>query len=120
MHKVLILLIAIIFMSSCSSPEEEVGVEEEGMAVKQTTREAVYVYSRNGNKPSKVSLNFANEPLPLSCGYVRLVGVVGDGGGRIALLEIGGRGLIVRVGDKVDNYIVSTISEKGVVLCLKK
>jgi len=53
----------------------------------------------------------------LASGYVRLAGVIA---GKVALVEIGGRGAQVGVGDKVGDYSVQSIEESEVKLCLKK
>lgn len=111
-----ILLLMSLGLSACSStshPQEATVTEEKP----EPQRSALYVYQTHSqtNSPS-LTLYMGAEPLALSAGYVRLVGVVGP----IALLEIGGRGSQVGVGDRVGEYAVQNISESEVKLCIKK
>lgn len=75
------------------------------------SREAVYVYTEK----QASSLMLRNEPLLLSTGYARLVGVV-SGDRPIALIELGGRGLTAAVGDVVDGYSVDHIDQEVIYL----
>lgn len=84
------------------------------------SREAVYIYSEK--QAGSNSLMLRSEPLLLSTGYARLVGVVSGpvcpaGGDRpIALIELGGRGLTVAVGEVVDGFTVDHIDQEIVYL----
>ncbi len=134
---VILLFACALILSSCSSPKKEaenrtVEVEDETVesvaSPEANMREPVYIYGKqSGGESNRVTLTINGEPLLLTNGYVRLVGVVsgparnakqGDaGGGRpLALVEIGGRGLCVEVGDKVADYMVVNISRKEIVL----
>lgn len=113
-----ILLLMSLGLSACSSPpshpQEAPVVEEKS----EPQRTALYVYQTHNqtNSPS-LTLYIGAEPLALSTGYIRLVGVIA---GKVALVEIGGRGTQVRVGDKVGEYSIQTIEESEVNLCLRK
>lgn len=81
-------------------------------------RSALYVYQTHNqtNSPS-LTLYIGSEPVALPIGYVRLAGVIA---GKVALIEIGGRGTPAGVGDRVGEYAVQSIEESGVNLCLRK
>ncbi|MFA6169998.1 MAG: hypothetical protein WCW67_00640 [Candidatus Margulisiibacteriota bacterium] len=93
-------------------------------APEQPSREAVYVYSEKQAGPN--SLMLRSEPLLLSTGYARLVGVVSgsarpaDGDRPIALIELGGRGLTAAVGEVVDGFTVDHIDQEVVYLSKEK
>jgi hypothetical protein len=112
-----ILLLMSLGLSACSSPAQphEAAVTEEKP---EPQRSALYVYQTHNqtNSPS-LTLCIGAEPLALAVGYVRLVGVVAS---ETALLEIGGRGAQVGVGDKVGEYVVQNIAESEVKLCSRK
>ncbi|MBI5699309.1 hypothetical protein HZC35_03240 [Candidatus Saganbacteria bacterium] len=113
-----ILLLMSLGLSACSpapSPPPETPVVEERPAQQ---RSALYVYQAHDqtNSPS-LTLYMGAEPVALASGYVRLAGVIA---GKVALVEIGGRGAQVGVGDSVGDYSVQSIEESEVKLCLKK
>lgn len=122
--QLLLFILVSLLLSSCSFHSEKTPpiVEEPAEAIETTTREAIFTYGQNSDLPAEVTLILGSEPLLLGESYVRLVGVVGGGGGRpIALVELGGRGLAVETGEKVGSFKVESISEKEVKLkCLRK
>jgi len=114
-----ILLLMSLGLSACSSPAQpqKAAVTEEKPEPPAAAGSALYVYQTHNqtNSPS-LTLYMGAEPSALAVGYVRLVGVVGQ----IILLEIGGRGALVGVGDRVGEYVVQNISESEVKLCSRK
>ena len=125
--KLILIILLVLALSSCASVKEkaEVNLEEEEseIMVEQVpsaevdVRKPIYVYE---NKPEMVSLRnvtltLNSEPLLLPSGYVRLVGVV-SGGRPMALIEVGGRGLCIGIGEAVGAYRVVGISKKGIKL----
>ena len=123
--KLILLILAILALSSCASVKEKAEVSPEGeeseIIVEQASsaeaeiRKPIYVYENQPEKVtlSKVSLKLNAEPLLLSNGYVRLVGVV-SGGRPMALIEIGGRGRSVEIGEEVGEYKIVNILGKAV------
>lgn len=114
-----------LFLVSCSNSKEKAAAEreedkteivEQVSSVEIETREPIYVYGHHQEKILKeVILRLNAEPLLLSSSYVRLVGVV-SGGRPMAVIEVGGRGLCIGVGEEVGEYMVVGISEKEVKL----
>lgn len=115
-----ILLLMSLGLSACSSPAhpQAAAVTEEKPEPPAAAGSALYVYQTHSqtNSPS-LTLYIGAEPLALAVGYVRLVGVVAS---ETALIEIGGRGTQVGVGDKVGEYMVQNIAESEVKLCIRK
>jgi len=109
-------------MPSCSlyeAPARSVEVQTEVTAEAHTpARKALYVYGQNTNT-RQITIFYGGDPIPLACGYVKLVGAV-RGEGSLALLEIGGKGSCFALGDKVGDYRIAEISEKEVKLCSEK
>ena len=112
----------ILLLSSCASDSdksakitEAITPSEESESAAPPTREAVFVYGAGKGLSKRLILNFSGGPVLLPSGYVRLVGVV-SGGKPIACLEIGGRGLAVGKGEKVDDYRVARIAVNNVIL----
>jgi hypothetical protein len=126
--KLLFLILLILALSSCSSNKEKVeaAMDEneanEGFepSVEVKAREPLYIYENHPDKigSKEVDLGMNKEPLLLSSGYVRLVGVV-SGGKPLALVEVGGRGLCLEPGEELGEYKVMEISEKSVRLIRK-
>ena len=126
---VVFILLTAVFLTSCSGSNGESSVEPqtESLEVVESRentievdpREALFVYK---NQPAadqhEIILKLNAEPLLLPSGYVRLVGVV-SGGKPLALIEVGGRGLGVEIGDEVGQYQVVDISAKSVCLIKK-
>ena len=118
MRKEWIILLVLIagLLTSCSGSNSEPviepeSVEEESITPEAKPREALFVYqdkTKIGQQEIELKLNAA--PLLLSDSYVRLAGVV-SGGKPIALIEIGGRGQLVRSGDRISGYRVIWIGE---------
>ena len=127
----LIIISVALVLCSCSASigkEEKVdiknsdgdSVEEKAPSVEVEPREPVYVYDKHpGNNLKEVALSLNNEPLLLSNGYLRLVGVV-SGGKPLALVEIGGRGICAEIGGRIGDYSVVSISEKEINLKRKE
>lgn len=125
-----LLVIASLLFSSCS-PKETITVNPESAADDEpfldlpaskevSSRKPVFVYSEKDNlSKEEIVLRINNEPILLTSGYVRLVGVV-SGGRPMALLEVGGRGLVVGVGDEISGYLISHISKDRIKLIKKE
>lgn len=116
-----ILILISLGLSACSSsptPPREAPVVEEKSESPAAAGSALYVYQTHNqtNSPS-LTLYIGAEPLALAAGYVRLVGVIA---GKVALIEVGGRGVQAKAGDKIGEYLVQSIEESEVDLCLKK
>lgn len=123
----ILLMVAVIVLSSCASQNPTIvgnhkaADGEDGFAepveekIDIPSREAVFIYGNQCNSPKRLVLNLGSEPVLLPSGYVRLVGVV-SGGKPVALIEIGGRGLALGVGEMVDGYIVGRIDGNGIML----
>lgn len=126
--KIFILILTALLLVSCS-PSKEKGLEttkeepemvmvEEETTLETDSREALFVYDQPlMSDKNELILKLESEPLLLASGYIRLVGVV-SGGKPLALLEVGGRGLCVGIGEEVGEYIIAKISRKSV--CLRK
>ncbi|MFC1540706.1 hypothetical protein ACFL4J_01560 [Candidatus Margulisiibacteriota bacterium] len=122
-----VLFCVILGLSSCSVDrkrddrpleEKELDVVQEQIATPEAPpREPVFIYQDQPERiPSQeVVLSLDAEPVLLTSGYVRLVGVV-SGGRPLALIEVAGKGLGVAVGQSVGGYKVLGISERGVKL----
>ncbi|MFC1571124.1 hypothetical protein ACFL31_01065 [Candidatus Margulisiibacteriota bacterium] len=132
----LLFIIAVsLFMVSCSSPEDkvEVSLEEQEAAENidehvpspEASRKPLYVYGDKAQAgPDTVTLKLNSEPLLLTGSYVRLVGVVSGGrpvhrsskseGGPIALIEVGGRGLILGKGESIKGYKLFKIGDNSI------
>jgi len=121
--KCLLFLLAALTLSSCSfyeAPAKSAEIQETPtVEAAAPERQALYIYGQKINS-KEVILGYGGEPLPLSCGYVRLVGTVNGENEPIALLEIGGRGAACLMGDKVGEYRVVSINEREVELCSGK
>lgn len=111
--KIILLLLLILALSSCS-PRRPVEVTEEKPPTSEAqVREPLYTYEKDTSpaNPDSFCLDLNDEPLLLPDGYVRLVGVV-SGGRPIALIEVGGRGRCVRPGDIIGDHAVVGISPR--------
>lgn len=131
-YKLLTLIFITLFLSSCSiskgekvidkqESEPEV-VEEQIATVEIEDREPIFVYD-NKQQPEgdleEVYLKIGDQPLLLPLGYVRLVGVV-SGRSPLALIEVGGRGIYIAVGDAIAGYYVNNISGFNISLIRKE
>ncbi|MEA3492937.1 MAG: hypothetical protein U9R38_00965 [Candidatus Margulisiibacteriota bacterium] len=126
---ILLLIIPVLLFSSCS-PKEAIVVNPRPAADDEPfldlpaskegeSRKPVFVYNEKDNlAKEEILLRINSEPILLTSGYVRLVGVV-SGGRPMALLEVGGRGLVVGVGEEVSEYIVSYIVKDRIRLIKK-
>jgi len=125
----LIVFLALLLVS-CSSPKEEPKVErvpddaefveEQVATVEADPRKPLFVYKNQlPNALDEIILQLNSEPVLLTSGYVRLVGVV-SGGKPLALVEVGGKGRCVSVGDSVEGYLVDFIYNDKVKLFNKK
>ncbi len=79
------------------------------------TEEALFQTS----KPQTINLTLSAPPQDLGFGFVRLAGIV-KGGTFLAVIEVGGKGMLLKQRDLICGYRVQRISEKGVILCLKR
>ncbi len=112
-----ILLLMSLGLSACS-PSAQPKAVPPSEEKPEPQRSALYVYqTHNQTNSPTLTLYIGAEPLALAVGYVRLVGVVAS---ETALLEIGGRGAQVGVGDKVGEYVVQNIAESEVKICIRK
>ena len=120
--KLVLVLILSLFLSSCSNktPSEPVIIEPQVSTpeVQVSTREALFTYGET-TQTKKIHLTFSTEPIQLKEGYVKLIGIIA-GSNPLACLEIGGRGVVVGLGEMVESYVVRKINKKEVVLCLEK
>lgn len=103
----ILLIIAAILCSSCGRKDASPVVP-----VEKNVKEVVFNYV----KPLNIELDAS--PQETSLGYARVAGII-TGDNMAALLEISGKGLIVREGEKIGPYIIKKITEKGVILCSK-
>ena len=111
----LLFLLLLLFVAGC---REAVKPELSPTSVPTPESSAVYVYGQNKNTNDLV-LKVGGEPVTVAAGYIKLAGTV-LGEEPLAVLEIGGRGQVCRVGEEVSDYQVISISEREVKLCLKK
>lgn len=116
---VLVGLFAGTMLTGCSvksSPPEREFIPEVSPTQEVEPRGSVYVYGQaQANDPKQIILKLNGESLLLPSGYARVVGVV-SGGCPVACLEIGGRGLALGVGDRLDDYQVISINDRSIVL----
>lgn len=103
----ILLVLAAVFCSSCGRKEPSPVVP-----VEKNVKEVVFNYV----KPINIELNAT--PQETSLGYARVAGII-TGNNMAALIEISGKGLIVREGEKLGPYVIKKIAEKGVILCSK-
>ncbi|KAF0134832.1 MAG: hypothetical protein FD145_400 [Candidatus Saganbacteria bacterium] len=86
----------------------------------ETSKESSALYVYGGIVNSKtIFLRFGEDPIPLSCGYVKLVGAVNSDFPE-ALIEVGGKGVRIEEGNAIGDYKIADINEREVKLCLKK
>jgi hypothetical protein len=126
----LLLLLMLPLLSACASPPSKVySSSEESVASQQSldaqetqaasvelpSREAVFIYGNAKDLPAQIILRLGGAPLLLLSGYVRLVGIVA-GENPAALVEVGGKGLALEVGDDFEGYQLSSIAQGKVVL----
>src|SRR3989339_605586 len=118
-----------LFLSACDTSslqpnskekKEEALRHQEKIIVEKSSEEAVsqkpvFLYSKQMG--TIISLN--NEPVETLLGFVRVAGVMSGAPAR-ALLEIGGKGVLIARGEALGPYKVEKISEKEVILCLNK
>lgn len=115
MKRHLLLFLLLIFVAGC---RESVKPELSTASVATPESTALYVYGQNKN-PSNLVLKVGGEPVTVAAGYIKLAGtVLGDE--PLAVLEIGGRGSVVEVGDRISEYRIFSISEREVKLCSRK
>ncbi|MFH1387550.1 MAG: hypothetical protein ABIH50_07785 [bacterium] len=118
-QKFLFLFLIIISLTSCST-EKQITVKnetasEEVVSIQVTSREAVYLYNEKKITVANLVLSIHDEPLLLPAGYAKLVGVV-SGGKNVACVEVGGRGIIIEEGEKIDDYRVVRIKNDRIIL----
>lgn len=127
---VVFVFLAALLLTSCSGSKEEpkVGQQEESLEIVESRentveadpRETLFVYKdQAATDQNEIILKLNAEPLLLTSGYVRLVGVV-SGGKPLALIEVGGRGFGVEIGEEVGKYQVVDISARSVRLIKKE
>ena len=116
---VLLIMGILLFTTSCSTPQEEtIKVTEQPVITAEAEESGpLYVYGEQAVAQSELVLNLDDAPLLLNDSYIRLAGVV-CGRRRIALVDVGGRGLILIEGDNWQDYRVGQVTRKA--LYLKK
>ena len=124
MKQMVIVLTAVMALALCSCaerdqketvPEEPAVASEEAESIETLSREAVFVYKNTKDPPGRMILSIGGEPVLLPSGYVRLVGVV-SGGRPIACFAIGGWGLALGKGERINDYRVAGINDDSVIL----
>jgi hypothetical protein len=116
----LCLLVIVIPLSACapqSRPVSSNKIEADPSAEAEpiASRETLFVYGGKKTASSRLVLELSGEPVLLSSGYLRLVGVVA-GARPMACLELGGRGFILTKGEVIDDYRVAGLSGDTAVL----
>jgi len=118
---IVLLIVIAALLSSCSASNEAPiiepeTVEEDLITPEASPREALFIYKdQQTSDQEKIELKMNAAPLLLSDSYVRLAGVVSGAclpAGReepIALIEIGGRGRIIKIGDQISGYQIIRI-----------
>ncbi len=132
MKKIILFIFLMLFLSSCSSNrqsqqivgdkgeiEEISTIESSVPSPEADLRGPIYTYSNEKTtrifSRKEILLTCPNEPLLLPNGYVRLTGIL-YGEKPLAVIEIGGRGMVVEEGGSVGGYIVQRIDDAGVLL----
>lgn len=89
-------------------PDDQVFLDQAKATVEVTPRQPVYLYGEGNQaaKAEKITLHINNEPLLLDKSYVRLVGVVSGGRRPVALVDVGGRGIVLSQGEELCGYQV--------------
>ncbi|MBI5700869.1 hypothetical protein HZC34_03355 [Candidatus Saganbacteria bacterium] len=118
--KQLILLILLVPLISSCSPSEPLGKEGAKITIEATkeveTNKEIFSFNKNSNS---INLSLNSTPVASNIGYIRLAGILSSEK-LAALIEVAGKGNIVNCGDKLAEYRVKKISDKGVLLCLEK
>jgi hypothetical protein len=113
-----LLIILLIFCCGCSPApvsEKTEAPETASIEVSAPSREAVFVYGQEKDRPRKLVLKLGAEPKLLSAGYLQLVGIVA-GERSAALFELGGQGFSLVLGDNINGYLLRSIGEREVCL----
>ena len=131
MKKTYLMLFIIISLlaSSCSNKTEpqkkevikddEEAVTEE--AVAEPSGEAIFTYSEGKipEESSEVVLTFSGDPVQIGqIGFIKLKGIV-MGEMPVALVEIGGRGAVLRKDDEIGGFAVAEIGKEQIRLIRK-
>lgn len=114
MKQLLFLIACGLFLSSCTE-KPKVKTEASLPTISEEAKSEL-LFKANENKILNVKLN--SQPIETSLGFVRLAGII-IGDELSAIIEINGIGSIVKAGDSIQNYRVSSISSQGLVLCKK-
>ena len=118
-----VLLLLPLLLSACSDPGAKTmsattSTRQENLMIEpleppEPSREALFVYQQNHVPEGEIVLKLNAEPLLLGAGYVRLAGVV-RGRNPLALIEAGGRGLCLELGDRFQGYCLSEVALREV------
>ncbi len=119
--KYLLPILLAFCLSSCAYREPAPIVDSSENPTQEAhaeTREQIFTYGR-ASSAREVILKFGDEPIALSCGYVKLTGtILGDN--PQAVIEAGGKGVLLSIGEEIGDYKVAMIKDKEVKLCSKK
>lgn len=114
----LIIILIGVSLSSCAYRDEVKAPETAEVPSKEARaedRRQMFVYGRHSNA-KELTLNFGGEPILLACGYIKLVGtVLGDD--PQAVVEVGGKGVLLSLSDRIGDYRVISIIDKEVKIC---
>ena len=121
-----VLLLLALALASCSTrpsednveikKEDVDSIEQQESSLEAETSKALYIYKdQKGVNPEQLVLEIKGGPLLLLSGYVRLAGVV-SGMPALALIEVAGRGRLVKEGENVEGYTVVSILSQSVEL----
>ena len=124
----ILLLLSLLIICACAPAQETVKATEETEPLgteevasqEVAPRSPLFVYNNQASKsPAEFTLSINASPLLLPDGYVRLVGVV-SGGNPLALIEVGGRGLCLQLGETFSGYQVAVIDQREIKLVKKE
>jgi len=117
---ILFLIFILPFIPSCGRrktdvplPEEkETATASEEVAAEKFQPEQIFTYAEKtpespcSSEPEEITLDYLSQPIEIKGqGFTRLVGYV-DG---LLLVEVGGQGRLLKIGDKIGSYKVAEI-----------
>lgn len=116
-HSMLIVLFFSLFLLvSCASPQPDPPQIEQPVATAEVSESGpLYIYGEQTVAQKELALNLDDAPFLLNNSYIGLAGVVW-GRQKIALVNVGGRGLVLVEGDFWQEYRVDQITRKSLIL----